>query len=294
MRSLLNFIFKLWSKFLILWPRPWLRAIGGLLGFLWIDLFKFRKKIVMSNLNIAFPGMSEEEKQQLARESVYNLGYNFAEFFVLPSVTPEWVDKNVVFEGIEHCRQAQDENKGVFFLSMHIGHSDMAANAIALKVMPIYIITKVFKNKLFNDLWFSIRGAQGVRYIDAHGPTNAFEILKALKQKSAVTFVLDQFMGRPYGIPTKFFGKRTGTAYGLALFVLKTGAPVVPVYPYEGRDGKIHVVFLPKLDMAPFINDNKDESIQKMTQHFTDVIEQCVSKHPDQWMWVHRRWKDIE
>lgn len=294
MRSFLKFFLVKISQFLILLPRPLLRGLGGILGFIWIDLFRFRKKIIDSNLEIAFPDWDEQKKKQVGRESVYNLGYNFAEFFILPALTDKWIDKHVVFEGVEYCRQAQDLNKGVFFLSMHIGHSDMAANAIAMKVMPISIITKVFKNKLLNDFWFAIRGAKGVQYIDAHGPNNAFEILKALKKKVAVTFVLDQFMGRPYGIPTKFFGKRTGTAYGLALFVLKTGAPVVPVYPYEGDDGKIHIVFRPALDMQGFITDNKDETVQKMTQHFTDIIEDCVRQHPDQWMWVHRRWKDIE
>lgn len=294
MKSFIRFCLIKISQFLILLPRNLLRACGGVLGFLWIDLLGFRKRIIKENLDIAFPEKTATEKKKIGRLSVYNLAYNFAEFFILPALTPKWIDKNVVFEGVEHCYEAQKLNKGVFFLSMHIGHSDMAANAIAMKVMPIYIITKVFKNKLLNDFWFSIRGAQGVQYIDAHGPNNAFEILKALKKKAAITFVLDQHMGRPFGIPTQFFGKRVGTAYGLALFVLKTGAPVVPVYPYEGEDGKIHVVFLPQLDMTPFITDNKDESIQKMTQHFTDVIESCVRKHPEQWMWVHRRWKGIE
>lgn len=294
MRSFLKFLLFKLSKILIILPRKCLRFVGGLLAFLWIDILKVRKNIVMSNLSIAFPNLSSAEKFKIGRSSIYKMAYNFAELFIIPALDNKWVDRNVVFEGVEHCLSARDENKGVLLLSMHLGHGDMAASAIAMKVMPVIIITKVFKNKFLNDLWFSIRGAQGVQYIDAHGANNAFEILKALKRKNAVTFVLDQFMGRPFGIPTTFFGKKTGTAYGLALFVMKTSAPVIPIYSYEGDDDKIHICFLPKLDTSSFINENKDESVQKLTQHFTDVIESCVRKHPKDWMWVHRRWKDIE
>lgn len=276
-----------------LFSRQWLRRSGTWLGFLWFDVFGIRKKIIMDNLTIAFPDWSEEQKKQVGRKSVYNLGYNFGEFFFIPSMTPGWVQKNVVFEGWEHVEKARECGKGMFFLSLHLGNADVAANSIAMNGQDLYLITKNFKTQWFNDLWFSIRGAKGVNYINAHGSNNAFEILKALKKNAALVFVLDQYMGKPFGIATTFFGKRTGTAYGLALFVQKTKAPVLPVYTFEGSDKKIHIVVEPALDTGKSVTDDKDQTILNLTQSFNDKLEEIVRKHPDQWMWVHRRWKDF-
>ena len=257
------------------------------------DILKFRKKIVLNNLTIAFPEWSTEKKNKVGRESVYQLGYNFGEFFFIPSMDQNWLQKNVVFEGWDNLLKARELGKGMFFLSMHMGNVDLAANAIVMNGQELFIISKRFKTKWFNDLWFSVRGAQGVQYIDAHAANNAFEILKSLKKNAAVVFVLDQYMGKPFGIETKFFGKKTGTAYGLALFAQKTKSPILPVYAYEGSDNKIHVVIEPALDMSKGLADDREQALLNLTQSFNDKIEEIVRKHPEQWMWVHRRWKDF-
>lgn len=274
-------------------PRQWLRKSGSWLGFLWFDVFGIRKKIIMDNLNIAFPEWSEEKKKQVGRESVYHLGYNFAEFFSIPSMNQQWLKENVVFHGWENVEKARAGGKGMFFLTLHLGNADVATSSVAMNGQDVHLITKRFKTKWFDDMWFSVRGAQGVKYIDAHGPNNAFEILKALKKNSAVIFVLDQYMGPPFGIATNFFGRRTGTAYGLALFVQKTKAPVLPIYTYEGEDKKLHLVVEPAMDTDHCLTDDKDQTTLNLTQSFSDKLEEIVRKHPEQWMWVHRRWKEF-
>ncbi|MEN0059476.1 MAG: lysophospholipid acyltransferase family protein [Bdellovibrio sp.] len=293
MRLLVKFFVKIMVFISSLFPRTWLRRSGSWLGFLWFDVFGFRKKIVMDNLHLAFPEWTEEERLRVGRESVYQLGYNFGEFFFIPAMTPQWVSEHVIFDGWENVEAARAQGKGMFFLSLHLGNGDLAANAIAMRGQGIFIITKRFKTQWFNDLWFEVRGAQGVRYIDAHGPNNAFEILKALKKNAGLVFVLDQYMGKPYGIATSFFGKRTGTAYGLALFAQKTKAPVLPIYTYEGSDKKLHIVVEPAIDTLSRVTEDKDQTILNLTQAFNDKLEEIVRRHPEQWMWVHRRWKDF-
>lgn len=294
MKSFLKFVLIKWGQLLGLLPRKLVRLPGLLMGILWFDVLRIRRSVIDQNLLKAFPSMSPGERTKMGRASVYYMMENFAEFFAVPGMDQAWRKKHVVFEGTEFLKAAQKQDKGIFLLSMHIGNGDVSANAIAAELTELHLITKTFRSQWLNHVWFSIRGYFGVKYIDAHGSQNAFEILKALKKKAAVVFVLDQFMGRPFGIPTIFFGHRTGTAYGLALFVQKTKAPVVPVYGYEGLDGKIHVKFLPEIDTLGLIKDDKDQTTQAMTQKFTDVIETCVREVPEQWMWVHRRWKNIE
>jgi len=285
---------KLFCQFVGLFPRPWVRKIGGLWGWLWIDLFEIRKKVLMNNLNIAFPEKSESEKWNIARESVYHMGYNFAEFFLIPSVDEKWLNQHATMEGLDNVTSALEQKKGVFFLSLHLGNADMALTAMAFHKLPVNLITKTFKNSFINDLWFSIRGYHGVKYIDAHASNNAFEILKVLRSNEIAIFVLDQFMGKPFGILTRFFGVETGTAYGLALFYLKTKSPIVISYTYEGEDQKMHIVFQPALELDHLVDSNKDESILRLTQLFNDKLEEIVRRYPHQWMWVHRRWKDFE
>ncbi len=276
-----------------LFPRKWVRAFYTLLGVLWYDILKFRRKIVVDNLQIAYPEMSLEDRIRLGRKSVYSMLANVADLFAIPFIDQAWVDQNVVCHGTENMKSALSQGKGVYVLSLHMGNGDLAASLIQMQGFPLYLITKFFKNKLFNDIWFSIRGAKGVNYIEPHGEKTPFQILKALKTNSLVVFVLDQYMGKPFGIETTFFGRKTGTAQGLALFYLKTKSPIVPVYCYEGEDGKVHLVYEPALELAGLITEDKDKTLLDLTQRFCDVTEGIIRKHPDQWMWVHRRWKNF-
>ncbi len=294
MKSLIKFFIRIGSYFLFLLPRTWVRGLGVIIGFLWVDLFRIRRDVIFDNLKKAFPEWSKEKKVKIGRMSVYNMGKGFFEFFTVPYLNKKWLKTQVVFEGEENLRNAQKQGKGILALSLHLGNGDLASSAIVMSGQPVTIITKVFKSPLFNDLWFSFRGAQGVKYIDAHSARTSFDILKALKRQEIVVFVLDQFMGKPYGIATSFFGKETGTAYGLSLFSMRTKAPVLPIYTYEGTDNKMHVVFEPELSVLDLISEDKEASTLAITQRFNDKIEEVVKKHPEQWMWVHRRWKDFE
>lgn len=294
MRTFLVIFLEALSRVLFLLPRRGLRWLGSLLGVLWIDVLRIRRKVIQENFDIAFPSMEQKEKWHIARHSVYRLGANFLEVLTVPRFDSKWLDKNIVFEGYENLEKAKSLGKGVYVLSMHLGNGDVIGSSLAMRGNDLHLITKIFKNKLVNDLWFHFRSAQGVKFIEAHGEKTAFEILRAIKQKGLVVFVLDQFMGRPFAIVTSFFGRKTGTAYGLALFYLKTRSPVVPIYGYEGPGGKLHIVCEPALDLESLVSSDQDKSILALTQHFCDVIESAIRKHPKDWMWVHRRWKEYE
>jgi KDO2-lipid IV(A) lauroyltransferase len=185
------------------------------------------------------------------------------------------------------------KKKGVLFLAAHIGNGDVASAMLSLSGLPIHLISKQFRSKWLNDAWFNIRGRLGTRFI---APENSsFEVLRALRKNEIVVFVLDQFMGPPVGVETTFFGHRTGTAAGLATIASRTGSPVIPVNTYRRPDGR-HVISFG--DEIPFISTEGQErnqrDIQVMTQAYTDKIEEIVRQHPEQWMWIHRRWKEFE
>ncbi len=294
MQNCILFLFKIFARILALLPRRAVRGLGSILGWLWIDVLRIRRKLIRENLDIAFPDISAEQKWPWGQNSVYKLGADFAEILTTPWFDQKWLENNIVFQGLENLEKAKAQNKGVYVLSMHLGNGDTGASALSMKGYHLHLISKYFRNKLLNKIWFYFRSSQGVKYIEAHSEKTAFDILRAIRAKDFVIFVLDQFMGRPFAVENTFFGRKTGTAYGLALFYLKTKSPVVPIYGFEGTDGRLHVVCEPALDLESLRTSDQDKDVALLTQHFNDVIEGIIKMHPQDWMWVHRRWKDYE
>jgi len=267
-------------------------AFGAFLGWLWFDVLKLRRWTIMKNLSRAFPNMPKEEKYSTARLSMKFLCYNFAEICLMPFMDQKYMEKNCEFHGLENYEKAKAQGKGLLLMSLHMGNGDVGTNFLTLKGLKVHVISKKFKVKFLNDFWFGVRESKGAKFINPHGRSTPFDILKAVKAQESVVFVIDQFMGRPYGIPTTFFGKKTGTAYGLALFAIKTGSPVLPVYTYRDKNLKTHVVFEPEIKVVAE-GEDRDLQISRTTQVYNNKVEEIVRRHPEQWMWVHRRWKAI-
>ncbi len=290
---LIAFWKKIGSRVLFAFPESFRWWLSKGFAFLWWDVFRIRRFTLLRNVTIVFPNLPKSERIRIVRESLIHLGFNFFEILVLPQMGTNFVNARVEFHGEEHYLEAKKKGKGVLGLCLHIGNGDFSASAIAMRGSSVSIISKRFKSKFWDQLWFGLRGAHGVTYIEAHGSKTAFDILKACKKNGLVAFVIDQFMGKPYGIPTLFCGKETGTAYGLALFATKTEAPVIPIWTWrEPVGGKIHVCFEPEI---PNVEDeNRDLQMKKMTERYNEALEHILRKHPEQWMWVHRRWKRWE
>jgi len=275
-----------------IFPKRLRWAFGVFLGFLWFDVLKLRRWTVLKNLTIAFPDESHATRMRIARASMHYLCYGFAEFCLMPFMTKKMVEKDFIFHGIENYERAKAQGKGILMMSLHIGNGDVGIAALALKGVNVHIISKKFKNNFMNQLWFGTREKMGTKFLEPHGSSLAFDILRICRKKEAVVFVIDQFMGKPYGILTTFFGKPTGTAYGLALFAMKTKAPVLPIYTYRDAELRTHVVFEEEIQVEKI--EDKDLQIRLMTQKYNDRIESIIRKHREQWMWVHRRWKRWE
>lgn len=272
----------------------WLKkGISGFLAWLWWDVLKFRILVVHRNLRQAFPELSRQERFTLAKKSLVQLCGNFIDLLMVPAMDQEWLRKHVHWEGEENLRQALQKKKGVLLLGLHMDSGDAAVACLALRGYPIHLITKRFKTPWMDRFWFSMRRKPGAHYIEAHGNQTAYEILKALKKNESVAFVNDQQMGPPYGVKTRFFGRHTGTAYGLALFALKTRAPILPVYILRQPDWSQKMIIEPELRFSFPEEMNREAQIQALTQMVTDRIESIVRLYPEHWMWVHRRFKDF-
>lgn len=291
MRKFVSYFSFCLTYFFRLIPKQINVILSWFLALLWVDVLRLRRRVVLSNIEKAFPGTDEKTKLKWMRYSLYVLAKNLFDLFQVPFVTDNWVKKNVVFHGIEELSKHEG---GVFFLTLHMASADLSAAAISQSMKPLSLISKRFSNPIMDEFWFSIRQRSKTQFIDAHSKSNAFEILKALKADRGVVFVLDQFMGKPYGVETEFFGIKTGTAYGLALFTQKTRRPVLPLYSYWGKDGKLNIRLKPAVDLSGLITDDNEVNKVLITNQFNREIEKIIKDHPEHWMWVHKRWKVFE
>ncbi|MCM2282533.1 MAG: lysophospholipid acyltransferase family protein [Bdellovibrionaceae bacterium] len=284
--------FKCLSFLIASLPAQVRAALGDFIGLLWFDVLRIRRRVALENLRRAFPDWSEAHRESTARWSLRHMGRNLVEYTLFPFYDETDVARCFEIHGREHVENALALGKGCLFLGMHLGNGDFAIATCSRIGLSMNLISKLFKARWLNDLWFGMRRKHGTRFIAPEKST--FEILKALKRNEIVIFVLDQFMGPPVGVRTRFFGHETGTALGLALIAERTGAPVIPSYTFRKPDGRHVLVFeapLPGLS-APDESLRK-ENIARMTQAYTDKIESIVRKHPEQWMWIHRRWKEF-
>lgn len=256
-------------------------GLAWFLAFLWFDVLRIRRKVVLDNLRKAFPEWPEKQRLHTARTSLRHLGLNFIEYSYLPFLKRDNVDRYFEFHGLDVLDDALAKGKGVLLLTLHLGHGDLCAAAMAVKGYPMVMVSKFFKIQWLNDLWFGMRERVGMKFV---GPRNSsFQLLRALKNGSVVIIPLDQFTGPPIGVRTKFFGIETGTAAGFAIMADRSKAPVISVYTVRKPDGR---------HSLHFVREMKEQgTAERVTQSFNDELESFVRLYPNQWMWLHKRWK---
>ena len=285
-----NFIWALLKILAFLFaklPRSIRFFFGDCLGLICFDVLRIRRKIIMENLQRAFPEKSKSERFQIGRRSFLNMGRNLTEYAFFPFLEPSFLD-GVHFTGLENIDRALEENKGVCLVSLHLGNGDLAGAVLALKGYSLVLISKIFKIQWINEVWFGLRQRVGVQFIPPRN--SSYTILKALKKNEIVVFVMDQFMGPPIGAQVNFFGYETGAALGLAVIAQRSQAPVVPIYTFRDDKGETHIYVEPEI---PFV-EKGDKGLAYMTQVYTDWVEEKVRERPEQWMWLHRRWKKFQ
>ncbi len=273
----------------ILHKSPWRveKFIGICLGIFWYDILRIRRNVVINNLGIAFPEKPLKERVKLGRKAMIEFCIGIVQYSHIPFLEKKSLDRFFIIEGLEHLRQGVEKGRGVLMMTLHLGNGDFAVSGLGLNGLPVHLVSKEMNASWLNDMWFGMRQRVGVRFIPPRN--SAFAILKALKRKEIVIFVNDQFTGPPIGIKARFFGTDAGTALGLASMAERSGAALIPVYNLRLSDGRIRIVFEAEIPWES--KGSHEESLAHMTQVYNDRLEQYVRLCPEQWMWLHKRWK---
>ena len=269
-------------------PRPLARAVGIALGQTIYLLHGKLRRVGMRNLALAFPEKSVGERRKIVRHVFTSLGHQFAEVCLFPRYTRENVNRTVTYDGYENFDRASQRGKGVLFLTGHVGGWELSAFAHSLYGHPLHFVMRPLDNPWLDALVRRYRTMHGNTPILKDDP--ARELLRAMKAGTTVGILMDTNMTPPEGVFVDFFGIPACTASGLARIALRTDAAVVPGFTiWDPILRRYRLRFDPAV---PLIRTGNNESdIVANTAQFTKVIEEVVRRYPDQWLWVHRRWK---
>jgi KDO2-lipid IV(A) lauroyltransferase len=184
-------------------------------------------------------------------------------------------------------RHAYAQGRGVLFFTGHFGYWELHAIHHGAAFEPIGVLARALDNPRLNSLLEEVRGITGNHCIYRQGAVR--RVLKTLAGGHGVAMLIDQHMHSPDAIWVNFFERPAATTSTLAALALRTGAPVIPVFALPLPGGRFKFVYENPVEPPPA---DRPDAIQDFTQRCTDVLEMYVRRHPELWLWMHRRWRD--
>jgi KDO2-lipid IV(A) lauroyltransferase len=263
------------------------RGLGTVLGLTFYALDRVHRRVADTNLATAFPKRTAEERGVIVREVFAHFGRLLFELLKFSTLSHDAMRAIVEFEGEERARAAYAQGKGVLFFTGHFGYWEIHAIVHALRLEPIAVLARALDNPRLHAMLEHVRTSTGNTVIYRQGAVR--RVLRVLQARQGVAMLIDQHMHSPDAIYVDFFERPAATTSMLAALALRTGAPVVPVFAVRLPDGRYRMIY--EHPVEPPASDTPD-AIREFTQRCTDVLEMYVRRHPGQWLWMHRRWRD--
>jgi Kdo2-lipid IVA lauroyltransferase/acyltransferase len=248
------------------------------------------KHIARVNLRIAFPELSDRERNRIALKSFQNAGMNLLEISRLAFLTPTNISSLVDYDavqGLENYRAACAQGKGIIYLTGHFSSWELLPTAHALHGHPLSFITRPLDNALLERYLLEIRESKGNQVI--YKKNSARQILRTLNSGGAAGILMDQNTSLQEGMFVDFFGIPAATTTSVALFALRTDAPVLPGYLAPMRHGRYAIKFLPPMELIR--TGDMSHDLEANTRRFNQVLENIIREQPETWLWGHKRWK---
>lgn len=275
-------------RFVGVLPRELAHGVGMLLGVLVYHVHPRLRRVGLRNLEMAFPTKPLAERRKILRGVYVSLGRLLGEFCLFPSYTRENASEVAVYQGFENFEAAEKRGKGVLFLTGHFGGWEIGSFFHSLQGHPMRIVVRPLDNPYVDELVTRYRTLHGNSVIGKQGFARG--LLAAMESHETVGILMDTNLTPPQGVFVDFFGIPACTAVGIARVALHTQAAVVPAFTiWDSVLRRYRVEFSPAIQLVR-TGDNEADAVAN-TALFNRVFEDYVRKYPDQWLWVHRRWK---
>jgi Kdo2-lipid IVA lauroyltransferase/acyltransferase len=285
------------AEFVVVWvfvnglrllPRRLARAIGIAIGAGAFRGLGRLRGVGLRNLELAFPEMTAQEREEILQSEYRNLGLLLAEFCKMPDYTAATASQFIRYEGLENYLQARARGKGVLVLTGHLGAWELSSFYHSLMGMPMGMVIRRLDNPLVDAFVNRIRCLHGNRVV--HKDDFARGLIASMRAGETVGILMDTNMTPPQGVFVPFFGVQACTASGMARIAAKTGAAVVPGFLLWEESERKYVLHFGEELQVIHTGDAEQDALTN-TAAFTAAIEGYVRQYPEQWLWMHRRWK---
>jgi len=268
-------------------PGPIVRGVGTVLGLTFYTIDGAHRRIALRNLETAFPSRPDAERRAIARAAFAHFGRLLFELLQFSTLSPQQMLARVEFDGEERARHAYAQGKGVLFITGHFGFWELHAVVHGVKIEPIGLLARALDNPHLNQLLEDIRQSTGNTVVYRRGTIR--RVMRTLQAGHGVAVLIDQHIMSRDAIYVDFFERPAATTSAVAALALRTGAPVVPVFALPLGHGRYRLIY--EHQVEPPRADSPD-AVREFTQRCTDVLEMYVRRHPELWLWMHRRWRD--
>lgn len=287
MNRALFYLISIFFTMLGLVPRNaavrWSRGLAGL----WFAIDGRHRRVAINNLTYVFGcEKSPIEIRRMARRVFANIVMVLFEVGWLYRSRPGSLAVKIRFEGLPHLQQAIQKGRGVLVLTGHLGNWELLANAAGLLGYPVNVVYRPLDFEPLDLFFRRLRGRQGADLLPKAQAMRG--ILRKLGRKELVGILLDQNAGRHAGVFVDFFGRPACTNKGLALVARRLKAPVVPIFLVR-EDSAYRMIVQPEVPLI--LTGDKDRDVEANTRRYNQVLESMIRRYPEQWFWVHRRWK---
>jgi Kdo2-lipid IVA lauroyltransferase/acyltransferase len=264
------------------------RPIGAALGRALHMLDWPHRRIVRRNLAFAYPELGPDQRRRLARRVFQNYGINLFELFQMGFMRPEDVARRVRFYGLENFRDALQRKRGVIGVSAHLGSWELGVQALPCVFgTQLTAVAKKFKSNFIEDWIHSVRTRFGNAIL--YKKDSLGDMTRILRQGGILAILVDMAR-RKDGVDVRFFGKKATATPAVAMLALRCRSAVLPTFCIREPDGRIGIHVEPEIEMLRTKDLRAD--LMTNTQRITDVVERMVRRHPEQWFWLMRRWKE--
>ncbi len=268
-------------------PMSVVRAWGTGLGRLAYLLDRPHRRQAAENLAAAFPSRSPVEIDAIVRRMFVHFGRMALELLKYATYSEARMLAAVEVVGLDRARRAFESGRGVLFFAGHFGYWEIQGIVLALQLGPMSVLARPLDNTLLNGMLERIRTATGNHVIYRQGALR--RVLRALARNESVGFLIDQHLFPPDAVYVRFFDRPAATTTALAAIALRTGAPVLPVFCLPLPDGRYRLIYETQVEPPC---DDSSEAVRKFTQRCSDILEMYVRRHPELWLWMHRRWRE--
>jgi KDO2-lipid IV(A) lauroyltransferase len=261
------------------------RRLGRAIGRLAWHVARRERRKALANFAIAFPERSATQREQAIRAMFRHLGESLFEMVWLPNLDVAMMASTTTIEGMEAVKSLIDQGRGVMAFTGHCGNWEWLARVVSLSGCPVTTMQRERDDADMGQFIGEIREDGGIRTIDRGSPTSGREMLQAVRRGGILAFLIDQNI-RAENVKVPFFGQLALTPIGPAKLAVRTGTPVVTMFIERRPDGTQHVRVNPPIEVS------RDDDPVALTARITADTEAQIRRVPEQWVWMHDRWRE--